>query len=82
MGRPIAYCGDPDSPDLAPAERRRIKRRIANRESARRVRARRQGDIEEMSYRWGGLYMHLPADICTADRDLLVLLCITTMSSY
>ena len=43
VGRPIAYCGDPDSPDLLPAERRRIKRRIANRESARRVRARRQG---------------------------------------
>lgn len=49
MGRPIAYCGDPDSPDLTPAERRRIKRRIANRESARRVRARRQDLIEEMA---------------------------------
>ena len=49
VGRPIAYCGDPDSPDLTPAERRRIKRRIANRESARRVRARRQEQIEEMA---------------------------------
>lgn len=49
MGRPIAYCGDPNSPDLTPAERRRIKRRIANRESARRVRARRQDMIEEMA---------------------------------
>ncbi|BDA42175.1 probable Ocs element-binding factor 1 at C-terminar half [Coccomyxa sp. Obi] len=49
VGRPIAYCGDPDSPDLTPAERRRIKRRIANRESARRVRARRQDLIEEMA---------------------------------
>ena len=29
-------------------ERRRIKRRIANRESARRVRARRQDMLEEM----------------------------------
>ena len=48
-GRPIAYCGDPNSPDLTPAERRRIKRRIANRESARRVRARRQDMIEEMA---------------------------------
>ena len=66
MGRPIAYCGDPDSPDLTPAERRRIKRRIANRESARRVRARRQGDIEEMSYRWGGLSIHLHANGCSA----------------
>ncbi|CAL8468138.1 g7677 [Coccomyxa elongata] len=51
VGRPIAYCGDPDSPDLTPAERRRIKRRIANRESARRVRARRQDLIEEMAIR-------------------------------
>jgi hypothetical protein len=49
VGRPIAYCGDPDSPDLTPSERRRIKRRIANRESARRVRARRQEQIEEMA---------------------------------
>ena len=49
MGRPIAYCGDPNSPDLTPAERRRIKRRIANRESARRVRARRQDMVEEMA---------------------------------
>ena len=49
VGRPIAYCGDPNSPDLTPAERRRIKRRIANRESARRVRARRQDMIEEMA---------------------------------
>ena len=49
VGRPIAYCGDPNSPDLTPAERRRIKRRIANRESARRVRARRQDTIEEMA---------------------------------
>ena len=32
-------------------ERRRIKRRIANRESARRVRARRQGTLEEMLQR-------------------------------
>ena len=67
VGRPIAYCGDPDSPDLLPAERRRIKRRIANRESARRVRARRQGDIEEMSHRWGRLFMHIHADDCSAN---------------
>ena len=51
VGRPIAYCGDPESPNLTPAERRRIKRRIANRESARRVRARRQDTIEEMVVR-------------------------------
>ena len=47
--RPIAYTGDPESADLTPAERRRIKRRIANRESARRVRARRQDQIEDMA---------------------------------
>jgi len=76
VGRPIAWVGDPNSPDLTPQvrspccsvtlgsqlmrcmrvtrrcvcmqERRRIKRRIANRESARRVRARRQDMLEEM----------------------------------
>ena len=49
MGRPIIYSGDPDAPNLTPQERRRIRRRIANRESARRVRAKRQDLIEEMS---------------------------------
>lgn len=49
MGRPIIYSGDPAAPDLTPQERRRIRRRIANRESARRVRAKRQDLIEEMS---------------------------------
>ena len=49
LGRPISYRGDPDSPNLTPTERRRIKRRIANRESARRVRARRQDTIEYMA---------------------------------
>ncbi|KAK9826511.1 hypothetical protein WJX81_008584 [Elliptochloris bilobata] len=48
VGRPIAWVGDPNSPDLTPQERRRIKRRIANRESARRVRARRQDLLEDM----------------------------------
>ena len=48
VGRPIAYKGDPNAPNLTEAERRRIKRRIANRESARRVRARRQGTLEEL----------------------------------
>ena len=51
VGRPIAHCGDPDSPHLTPAERRRIKRRIANRESARRVRAQRQDSLNRMSHR-------------------------------
>ena len=47
MGRPIEYYGDADAPNLTPAERRRIRRRIANRESARRVRSRRLGELEE-----------------------------------
>ena len=48
VGRPIAYRGDPNAMSLTDTERRRIKRRIANRESARRVRARRQGILEEL----------------------------------
>ena len=48
MGRPIAYQGDPNAPHLTEQERRRIKRRIANRESARRVRNKRQEALEGM----------------------------------
>lgn len=48
VGRPVAYRGDPDAPELTEKERRRIKRRIANRESAQRVRHRRQEELEEM----------------------------------
>ena len=51
MGRPIAYSGDPFSPALQPDERRVILRRIANRESARRVRARRQDELDRLSQR-------------------------------
>ena len=40
-GRPIAYQGDPNDSRLTPEQRRKIRRRIANRESAQRVRARR-----------------------------------------
>ena len=48
VGRPLTYKGDPNSPALTPQERRKIRRRIANRESARRVRARRQEELETM----------------------------------
>lgn len=48
VGRPIAYRGDPNAPELTDQERRRIKRRIANRESARRVRHKRQEELEDM----------------------------------
>lgn len=51
VGRPIAYKGDPNAANLTVAERRRIKRRMANRESARRVRARRQESLEELQIR-------------------------------
>lgn len=53
VGRPIAYKGDPNASNLTETERRRIKRRIANRESARRVRARRQETLEELQHRVG-----------------------------
>ena len=42
LGRPLVYEGDPDTdPTLTEEQRRRIRRRIANRESARRVRDKR-----------------------------------------
>ena len=49
VGRPIAYRGDPYAPCLAPEQRRVILRRIANRESARRVRARRQDELDRLT---------------------------------
>ena len=54
VGRPIAYKGDPNAPELTEQERRRIKRRIANRESARRVRNKRQEILEEMQGKVSG----------------------------
>ncbi len=59
MGRPITYKGDPDSNNLTEEERRRIKRRIANRESARRVRQKRQDLMEELQMSVSPLYLHL-----------------------
>ena len=41
IGRPLTDSGNPDEPGLRDDERRRIRRRMANRESARRVRERR-----------------------------------------
>lgn len=51
IGRPIAYKGDPNASHLSEAERRCIKRRIGNRESARRARARRHETLEEFQVR-------------------------------
>ncbi|KAK9824564.1 hypothetical protein WJX72_011336 [[Myrmecia] bisecta] len=49
MGRPVAYEGDPDSSQLTAEERRRIRRRINNRESARRVREKRQEIMDRIT---------------------------------
>ncbi|EFN57345.1 hypothetical protein CHLNCDRAFT_57178 [Chlorella variabilis] len=51
VGRPLAYNGNPDAPHLTDQERRKIKRRIANRESARRVRAKRAELMDELQAR-------------------------------
>ena len=44
----MAYNGDPESSQLSDGERRIIKRRIANRESARRVRQKREVQMKEL----------------------------------
>ena len=49
VGRPITYVGDPEAVDLTEEERRTIRRRIANRESARRVRQ-KQHDLMDALY--------------------------------
>ena len=41
FGRPLKHEGLADNPNLSEAENRRLRRRTANRESARRVRDRR-----------------------------------------
>ena len=40
--------GDPLSPDMTPEQRRVMLRRVANRESARRVRDRRNEDMNRL----------------------------------
>ncbi len=69
VGRPITYNGDPNAPELTEAERRKVKRRIANRESARRVQQRRKEMIDELQHKarpflghlhvWSSSYSHL-----------------------
>ena len=53
LGRPVTFKGDPESAQLSDGERKRIKRRIANRESARRVRQKRQVLMEELHCKVG-----------------------------
>ncbi len=59
VGRPITYNGDPNAPELTEAERRKVKRRIANRESARRVQQRRKEMIDELQHKACTLLRHL-----------------------
>ena len=49
IGRPVAYVGDPDSEELSPAQRRKVKRRIANRESARRTLLRHKDSVDALT---------------------------------
>ena len=49
VGRPIKYHKDPHSSDVTLEERRVILRRIANRESASRVRGRRKEAMETIT---------------------------------
>lgn len=53
--RPITYKSDPDAQNLTEGERRKVKRRIANRESAWRVRARRAETLGEQQIKMGHL---------------------------
>ncbi|CAL5226712.1 g9564 [Coccomyxa viridis] len=48
VGRPILYTGDPNAPGLTSVERQTIARRNANRHSAKRVRLRRQDELEQL----------------------------------
>jgi hypothetical protein len=60
LGRPVTYKGDPESSQLSDGERKRVKRRIANRESARRVRQKRQVLMEELHCKVGHMKIPLP----------------------
>ncbi|KAL0046663.1 hypothetical protein WJX82_006561 [Trebouxia sp. C0006] len=54
-GRPVEYQGDINSPALSTSERCRIKRRIVNREAARRLRERRQESLDSAQDKVGEL---------------------------
>ena len=56
----MTYKGDPESSQLSDGERKRVKRRIANRESARRVRQKRQVLMEELHCKVGHIKIPLP----------------------
>ncbi len=65
-GRPLAYQGDPFSPDVTPDERRVILRRVANRESARRVRVRHNESMER-AFKEASCAVHYFVDMVTGN---------------
>jgi hypothetical protein len=72
VGRPITYKGDPEASNLTEEERRRIKRRIANRESARRVRQKRHDLMGELQMNVSLGYLSvIEASIYTANLAAL-----------
>lgn len=71
VGRPITYNGDPNAPELTEAERRKVKRRIANRESARRVQQRRKEMIDELQHKVHHVIKTLPAGSCNSCHGYL-----------
>lgn len=48
VGRPILYTGDPSAPGLTSLKRQTIARRNSNRQSARRIRLRRQDQVQQL----------------------------------
>lgn len=72
VGRPITYNGDPNSPNLTEEERRKVKRRIANRESARRVQQRRKEIIEDLQIKLQheqSHYRQLMSHLATVEKE-------------
>ena len=65
LGRPVTFKGDPESAALSEGERKRVKRRIANRESARRVRQKRQVLMEELHCKVGLAGLRGSEDLCS-----------------
>eukprot|EP00891_Asterochloris_glomerata_P005052 jgi/Astpho2/5052/Aster-05974 len=50
LGRPITWDGDPEDPNLPESDRKKIRRRVKNRESARRVQQRRKAAAEDLQH--------------------------------
>ena len=53
LGRPITWDGDPEDPNLPESDRKKIRRRVKNRESARRVQQRRKAAAEDLQHQVG-----------------------------